>query len=82
MRLNSDALDGVAIMAPETPQVRDAIVRLKEAGTAVVALVSDLPNAPRDNFIGIDNNAAGRTAARSEERRVGQECRSRWSPYH
>src|SRR2546429_9797555 len=25
---------------------------------------------------------AARTAARSEERRVGKECRSRWSPYH
>src|SRR5260370_39450709 len=23
-----------------------------------------------------------RTGARSEERRVGKECRSRWSPYH
>src|SRR2546429_9285017 len=23
-----------------------------------------------------------RTKARSEERRVGKECRSRWSPYH
>ena len=23
-----------------------------------------------------------RTDARSEERRVGKECRSRWSPYH
>ena len=22
------------------------------------------------------------TAGRSEERRVGKECRSRWSPYH
>ena len=22
------------------------------------------------------------TCARSEERRVGKECRSRWSPYH
>ena len=22
------------------------------------------------------------TAVRSEERRVGKECRSRWSPYH
>ena len=22
------------------------------------------------------------TATRSEERRVGKECRSRWSPYH
>src|SRR3989454_1062977 len=24
----------------------------------------------------------GRAPARSEERRVGKECRSRWSPYH
>ena len=24
----------------------------------------------------------GRQHARSEERRVGKECRSRWSPYH
>ena len=24
----------------------------------------------------------GSDAARSEERRVGKECRSRWSPYH
>ena len=23
-----------------------------------------------------------RSTARSEERRVGKECRSRWSPYH
>ena len=25
---------------------------------------------------------AGTNAERSEERRVGKECRSRWSPYH
>ena len=25
---------------------------------------------------------AGATPNRSEERRVGKECRSRWSPYH
>ena len=27
-------------------------------------------------------NDADETKARSEERRVGKECRSRWSPYH
>ena len=27
-------------------------------------------------------NSAGSNAPRSEERRVGKECRSRWSPYH
>ena len=25
---------------------------------------------------------SGNTGIRSEERRVGKECRSRWSPYH
>ena len=32
-----------------------------------------------------ENNLKGRyilTGMRSEERRVGKECRSRWSPYH
>src|SRR5258707_4884054 len=28
------------------------------------------------------NCSAGGTKVRSEERRVGKECRSRWSPYH
>lgn len=60
--LNLSRLDGVAIMAPETPPVRDAVARLKAAGLAVVALVSDLPNAPRDRFVGVDSVAAGRTA--------------------
>ena len=27
-------------------------------------------------------NAENFNAERSEERRVGKECRSRWSPYH
>src|SRR2546426_12696392 len=27
-------------------------------------------------------NGAGPVASRSEERRLGKECRSRWSPYH
>lgn len=60
--LNTSELDGVAIMAPETPQVRDAIARLKADGLAVVALVSDLPNSNRDYFVGINSVAAGRTA--------------------
>jgi len=29
-----------------------------------------------------DNAADANTHIRSEERRVGKECRSRWSPYH
>src|SRR2546429_9403737 len=29
-----------------------------------------------------DEVGLGKTIERSEERRVGKECRSRWSPYH
>ena len=32
-------------------------------------------------FMGLDY-ISGLIVARSEERRVGKECRSRWSPYH
>ena len=53
---------GVAIMCPETPQVRDAVTRLKQAGLAVVAMISDLPSSARDHFVGVNNVAAGRTA--------------------
>lgn len=53
---------GVALMAPETPVVRDAVRSLKSKGIIVVAAVSDLPNTERDHFVGIDNRAAGRTA--------------------
>ena len=30
----------------------------------------------------LDGERAVYSAKRSEERRVGKECRSRWSPYH
>src|SRR3712207_1834797 len=36
-----------------------------------------------DGIVGITSNPAiFQKAIRSEERRVGKECRSRWSPYH
>ena len=53
---------GVALMAPETPILRDAVRGLRARGLPVVALLSDLPNTGRDHFVGIDNRAAGRTA--------------------
>jgi LacI family transcriptional regulator len=60
--LADEDVSGVALMAPETPMVRDAIRALHKRGMAIVALVSDLPNTERDHFVGIDNIAAGRTA--------------------
>ncbi len=63
---------GVALMAPETPVLRDAVRGLRSKGLPVVALVSDLPNTGRDHFVGIDNRAAGRTAGVLMGRFLGQ----------
>ena len=37
---------------------------------------------PMANGSSIQTYKKTETEARSEERRVGKECRSRWSPYH
>ena len=71
-----DALDpkqlaGVALVATESPAVRRAVARLADAGLPVVTLVSDLPNARRGHYVGIDNVAAGRTAASLLGRFIG-----------
>ncbi len=63
-KLDADRVNGVAVFGPETPAVRDAVRRVRARGIAVVALVSDLPSSNRDHFVGIDNVAAGCTAAR------------------
>jgi len=62
-RMNPATVDGVAIFGPETKAVQEAVDHIKKSGVSVVALVSDLPSAERDYFVGIDNIAAGRTAA-------------------
>src|SRR3712207_9454432 len=35
-----------------------------------------------EEVTGVITNVSYKDATRSEERRVGKECRSRWSPYH
>ena len=35
-----------------------------------------------DTILGGSSNVVRTLKVRSEERRVGKECRSRWSPYH
>jgi len=70
--LSANEIDGVAIMAPETPQVRDAILRLEARGLAVVAFVSHQPNAEGAYYVGINNEAAGRTVGQLMARFTGQ----------
>ena len=64
--------DGTAALATER-------VTMRFGGLVAVSQVSfTLERGAVTAMIG--PNGAGKT--RSEERRVGKECRSRWSPYH
>lgn len=63
--------DGVVLKAPDAPEIHDAIARLEEAGIPVVTLVTDLPLSRRVAYVGIDNRAAGSTAAYLVDRMLG-----------
>ncbi len=71
-KLSADKVDGVAIMAPETPLVRDAILRLEARNLPVIAFVSHQPNADGAYYVGINNEAAGRTVGQLMARFTGQ----------
>ena len=61
--LNGRQTDCAVIVAPDDPAVAKAIETATRRGVAVITLVSDLPGSARRHFIGIDNQAAGRSAA-------------------
>ena len=63
--------DGVAVVALDHQSVRAAIDDLVASGAWVVTLVSDVPGSKRHHYVGIDNVAAGRTAATLIGRFVG-----------
>lgn len=69
--LSADDVDGVAIMAPETPQIRDALLRMRERGIQTIPLVADQQDDGEHGFVGIDNRAAGATAGRLMARFIG-----------
>lgn len=61
--LDSRQCDCAIVVASEEPSVQAAVDAATRRGIAVMTLVSDLPATQRRHFIGIDNVAAGRTAA-------------------
>lgn len=69
--IDSDAVDGVAVMAPESPQVRDALVRLVERGVKVVQFLSGQERLESADYVGVDNFAAGATAGKIAGRFIG-----------
>src|SRR2546430_13338332 len=61
---------------PQTRRVGNAAQHPTEA-----VVKAHIPAVPR-YLLGRRAQDAGHPPGRSEERRVGKECRSRWSPYH
>ncbi len=47
--------------------------------SGVSGIIADVKTA---GLLKVNSMAVVTAVARSEERRVGKECRSRWSPYH
>jgi LacI family transcriptional regulator len=62
--ISEEEVHGVALMAPESPQVRDAVGRLLERNIKVVQFLSGQEKLPAADFVGVDNFAAGATAGK------------------
>ncbi|UUZ77786.1 LacI family DNA-binding transcriptional regulator [Polaromonas sp. P1(28)-13] len=75
--------DGLAVLAPDVPQVKLAINELVQAGVHVITLFSDVAGSMRSAFLGADNRSAGRTAALLlglNLRRTQSDCTALFSP--
>ena len=64
LRNEAQIFDAVALIAGDHPIVIEAVNTYRRQGKGVICIVSDLPSSARQSFIGIDNRAAGKTAAR------------------
>ena len=62
-RIRKNGSHGVLLKAPDLPAVAEAVNRLAASGIPVVTLVTDLPSSARRSYVGMDNRAAGETAA-------------------
>jgi LacI family transcriptional regulator len=56
-------VDGIAFQALDHPLVHEAVNKLQSDGVALTTIVSDLTGHNEVGYVGIDNRAAGRTAA-------------------
>lgn len=73
IRHNARWADGIAFMAIDHPVVREAVEEMTAKGKHVVTIVSDLPHHGRAAYVGLDNQAAGRTAGYLLGRFCGRE---------
>src|SRR6266498_1771098 len=82
----SQLLKDMSAADPRSPNATSANPRYQAMNTMPprLAIVSNSAVSTTSNAAAVVNSSWERawTRSRSEERRVGKECRSRWSPYH
>lgn len=61
--LSANTANALIVTAKNTDRVVEALREARNRGKRVIAIVSDLAQDARDCFVGIDNRAAGQTAA-------------------
>ena len=79
--LESAGVDTSKLLVHETASTGVALIFVDGAGENVVGSVSGANFELTPDLLEQQFDAIA-TEVRSEERRVGKECRSRWSPYH
>lgn len=62
LRQATNTCDGLSIIAPDHPEIREEINKLAASGIKVSTLVSDIPTVSKIGYVGVDNRAAGRLA--------------------
>ena len=80
--VGADETGGARGCACGPPAIARGTDAVHGGGVGRVDAVAVLHVAPRARARGRDRPRDSRHRGRSEERRVGKECRSRWSPYH
>ena len=71
-------LVGTAVLAFVACGKNAATENSSDSGVSTVSASSQVENGQKATRV----NQGTNLSPRSEERRVGKECRSRWSPYH
>src|SRR2546425_719193 len=74
--------DRLYTSAPDDPRRRAAQTACSDVLGALVRLMAPILTFTAEEAWRYIPGAHGESVHRSEERRVGKECRSRWSPYH
>src|SRR5256886_13553014 len=73
------------VCSSDLPSLQLQLERLKSASfleTATNIIAIGKPGVGKSHCLAAVGYAVIEAGYRSEERRVGKECRSRWSPYH